>query len=118
MEDKNKLIGRIYPTILSCVNNRYLIILGIFAFYSFILTTKVESIVDRLRDIQFYGSIALSIIILFNSLNYIFNSAEQYKLENNNFKDNFCLWIIRNKIELMFFIISNGIIWFAYDMIK
>jgi len=116
-EDDNKLTGRIYPTILSCVNNRYIILLGIFAFYSFILTTEVKSISEKLRDIQLYGSITFSVIIIFNSLNYFVNSAEQFKIENKNHVDDCKQWIKRNKMELGFLILSNFIIWFAFCVI-
>lgn len=114
MENKDKLVGRIYPAIQSCVQNRYFIIIGIFAFYSFILTTGLKSLEGRLRLIQLYGSIAFSVIIIFNSINYCINSADQYECENEHFKDSICSSLKRNIMEEIFFIISNTIIWLSY----
>jgi len=39
-KDKVILDGRVYPAIQACVSNRYKIVLGIFAYYSFIFTSE------------------------------------------------------------------------------
>ena len=116
MEKKDILTGRIYPAIHSCVNNRYFILLGIFTFYSFILTSTNKNIICNLDKIQLYGTIALFAITLLNSVNYIFNSCEAFKLKKNR-KMHCCDFLWRNKIELPFLIITTVILCFAFKLI-
>jgi hypothetical protein len=111
ISDKDKFIlqGRIYPILNTCINNRYKIILGIFAFYAFILNSNVGTIQKNLEEIKLYGSIMFTLFIAFNSLNYFFNEID--KLNREKIKKDCWLW--RNKMELIFAIISIAIVWLA-----
>jgi hypothetical protein len=77
-----KLVGRIYPAIKSCVSNRYRILLGIFAFYSFIATTDLYE-GKPVKPWIFMGVSAIfTVFIVHNMLNYRKNAQEQYAAED------------------------------------
>ena len=83
ISEKNKTIlsGRIYPTIQSCVNNRYKIVVGYFAICGYLVINK-----DRLKEFVDIGAVSFlaiifTIFIMHNSVNYWLNSKEQSKLE-------------------------------------
>ena len=78
---KLKLEGRIYPAIKSCVSNRYRILLGVFAFYSFIATTDLYKGIKEKPWILIGVSAIFTAFILHNVLNYRKNAQEQYAAE-------------------------------------
>jgi hypothetical protein len=81
----NKLIleGRIYPAIRSCVNNRYKIILGLFAYYSFIFSSKIffQVLTNSRGIVNDIVSIIFILFIIHNRINYKLNCKEQTVLE-------------------------------------
>jgi hypothetical protein len=80
---KLKLEGRIYPAIQSCVSNRYRILLGVFAFYSFIASTELYGkIHDNRPWILIGASIIFIAFIVHNMFNYWKNAQEQYAAED------------------------------------
>jgi hypothetical protein len=115
---KEILKGRIWPAINSCVGNRYKIVVSLFAFYSFIMTSTINSIRTRFSTIQLYISVMISLFTIFNSINYILNSGEQWRIENPDKSDNFWEKIKRNNIEIFFLIIMMGLIWGSFWLIK
>jgi hypothetical protein len=117
ISENNKVIlnGRIYPAIAACVNNRYKIILGLFAFYSFILTSQKKPVEDHYNEILSYGSIMFVIFIVHNCFNYCVNSGDQRKYENTNDSGcRICDFIKYNLMELLFMICSLILICGAY----
>ena len=118
LSDLEILKNRIYPAIQSCVKARYYIIVGIFAFYSFILTSNVPSITTNFDCIKLYGSIMFTLFTFLNSYNYCRNSGEQYSIEKKNESDSFGIWLKRNDIELIFFILAVSLIWGFFLLIK
>lgn len=112
------LKGRIWPAIQSCVGNRYKIVISFFAFYSFIMTSTIQSIRTRFDDIKLYTSIIFTLLTLLNSYNYIRNSAEQRKIEDPHANDSYRKWIKRNDVELSFFVIMMALIWGSFLLIK
>lgn len=80
--DKIKLDGRIYPAIRSCVNNRYKIIVSIFAYYSFIFSSETFCQITNQNFIRIGSTIFFLIIVLINSFNYWENAKEQITIEN------------------------------------
>lgn len=119
--NKDILNGRIYPAIQSCVANRYRILLGIFAFYSFVMTSTIQSIRLRFDDIKLYASILFTVVTLLNSYNYVRNSSEQRKREKEDEEksraDNWLEWIKRNDIELIFVFVMMILIWGSFRLI-
>jgi hypothetical protein len=111
---KNKFIlqGRIYPAIQACVNNRYKIILGVFAYYSFIFTSeKFRSQVD-IAGVNLLVSIIFSVFVGHNLVNYWMNAWEQCKIENDGrltWKD----WPI---MEILFSAFTLVLIWGAHTL--
>jgi len=105
VERKEILIGRIYPAIQSCVRNRFLFLLGIFTFYSFILTSTNKNVIDNFNKIQNYGTVLFFLITLFNFLNYLFNSIEAFKIEVEDRKMYCCEIFDKLKVEIIFFAI-------------
>ena len=111
---KDILKGRIWPAIQCCVNNRYRIVISIFAFYSFIMTSTIQSIKDNFDDIKLYASIMFTLLTALNSYNYFQNSRDQTKLEKENPKGTFCK---RNDVELAFFAIIMILVWGSFLLI-
>ena len=74
--DKTKLTGRIYPTILNCVNNRYKIIAGYFAIVGFLLV--IEKLLKQFIDsgTLVYLPIIFTILVFLNTFNYWLNTKE------------------------------------------
>jgi len=83
--EKNKLIlqGRIYPAIQFCVSNRYRIIIGIFAYYSFIFNTDIfrQAVQRSFGVINYLISGFFLFFVIHNRINYRLNCEEQTKLE-------------------------------------
>ena len=100
-EEKIKLTNRIYPGIISCVNNRYKIIVGIFAYYAFVL--NAESFLNVPVNHYVINWLVVFLFMLLtalNSFNYFCNEREQNKIEKLGGN-----WFTRNWIELFFLII-------------
>jgi len=109
LSDKNKMIltGRIYPAIQSCVNNRYKIVLGIFAYYGFIFTSKLSTITCK---VNFFTSIIFTLFAGHNLWNYWANARDQKKYENGGQLD-VKLLEVRPDAEIIFAIIVFSLIW-------
>jgi hypothetical protein len=113
-----KLQGRIYPALRSCVGNRYKIVLGLFAYYGFLLSTSSE--IAR-RIYEYYISLGFSIVMglftIHNTANYLLNRYERIKLEGDSLKYS---WKKPNTwplIEFISFILIVGLILFSYLVI-
>lgn len=78
------LSERIYPAIKECVNNRYKILIGFFAYYAFITNTTNHAILINIVLIQVIIAIMFSVFIVFNYINYYLNTREQLILESCN----------------------------------
>ena len=85
-KDKVILNGRVYPAIQACVSNRYKIVLGIFAYYSFIYTS--ENFYTRLKccDVNLYVSTIFALFVLHNLVNYWCNNNTECELEKRKRK--------------------------------
>ena len=107
ISENNKFIlqGRIYPILTACVNNRYKIVLGFFAFYSFILNSDNNYISKNFDQIKVFGSIMFVLLTSFNSVNYFANSGEKSRMEG--LRDS---WLSRNNMELFFCIGMSAIV--------
>ncbi len=78
--EKTRLTGRIYPTIQSCVNNRYKIIVGYFAVVGFLLV-KVDVLKLFIKSgALVFLSIIFTLFVVHNSVNYWRNAKEQWEL--------------------------------------
>ena len=85
-DDKIILQGRIYPAIQSCVNNRYKIILGLFAYYGYVLSHKEVLCILKEHRGNWICSAILSSFVLHNLINYWFNRKDQMDREPENKK--------------------------------
>lgn len=109
-KDKTILTGRIYPTIQSCVNNRYKIVVGYFAICGFLVISK-----DRLKEFVDIGAasflaIIFTIFVIHNSVNYWLNSKEQSNLEQLDQKFEI--------VEVVSSIVIIIIIWIGYCFLR
>ena len=112
--DKLKLTGRIYPAIKSCVDNRYKIVIGFFAYYTFVLnSTNINAIKNNFTAIQLIMSIIFTLFIFHNYYNYASNADEIEKIEKLGKH-----WFKRSILEFIFGIIMVIIIWLAFALIK
>lgn len=87
VSNETKLTGRVYPAILSCMNNRYKIISGILIYYAFLISNPNTS--AALLEDRFIGAIIPLFLFLFslhNYTNYRANAIEQYKFEKEEWK--------------------------------
>ncbi len=77
-EDLGKLAlkGRVYPTIRSCVDNRYRILAGIAAYYGFVLATSMP-----LHRVSVLVTAVMAAFVLHNLYNYWTAAKEQFVLE-------------------------------------
>jgi uncharacterized membrane protein len=115
---KTILAGRIYPAIQACVGNRYKIVISIFAFYSFMMTSTMESIKGNFEEIKLYGSVLFTLLTFLNFYNYVQNSGEQFKLEKPNTKDSLYRFLKRNDVELIFLVILMILVWGSFALIR
>ncbi|MDH4239810.1 MAG: hypothetical protein OEW48_09625 [Phycisphaerae bacterium] len=130
--DKTKLEGRIYPAIQSCVGNRYKIILGIFAYYGFMLLQSDKSwflnIGCRIHVLNLAASFIFTLFVIHNTANYFANASEQKEIEftcGENEKlqgKDHCYKLgrfIQDKvpIEICSFIVILILIWLAFIFI-
>ena len=80
--DEIKLNGRIYHAIKACVNNRYRVLAGVVAYYSFIYTSKdFKTIIETREWASIFISFAFALFTIINSYNYIKNTIEQRAIE-------------------------------------
>ncbi len=114
----DKLKGRIYPAIQSCVGNRYKILISFFAFYSFIMTSEISSIRNNFDNIQKYASILFILLSGLNFYNYWRNAKEQWGIENNGKKYGWREWYNCIDVELFFFLIMVSLVFLFYCLIK
>ena len=100
--DQLKLSGRIYPAIISCVNNRWKIMLALFAYYSFAFRSDYFASFRIALPIDGIMTTILIVFIIQNFINYYFNANEQIKIERK--VDRVGIWttIIASKIEIFF----------------
>lgn len=118
LSNKDILVGRIYPAIKSCVNNRYKIIVAFFAYYSFVFSDEDFQLIARKPNVSEVVSILFSALIILNSINYMFNAYEQIKLEKKDegwSKFWSMLWAL--KIEIPFAIVSVYMVYYAHSLI-
>jgi hypothetical protein len=106
--EKNKMIlqGRIYPAIQECVNNRYKIVLGIFAYYSFIFSSGQFPEGWKALIVNFIVSLIFTGFIIHNLVNYCWNNNEECNLEGRKCK---C-----PTMEIFFFALAFVLIWGAF----
>ena len=111
-----KLSGRIYPAIILCINNRYRIFLGIFAYYGFVLNLVYAFNKCINNEVHIIVSVIFTLLLSHNYFNYLLNNKEQHKIENQNSKA--FPWFKETYIELGFDIVGLFIIWIAYFILK
>jgi len=109
-KDKTILNGRIYPAIQCCVNNRYKIVLGIFAYYSFIFTSDKLFEKAKTSNINLYASFLFTFFIFHNLVNYWNNNNDECKLEQRK-----CEF---PTMEILFFIAAFILIWGAFGYFR
>ena len=111
--DKTKLTGRIYPSILNCINNRYKIIAGYLAIVGFLLV--IEKLLKQIIDsgTLVYLPIIFTIFVFLNSVNYWLNSNEQCELENRNNNILKEIWL-----DIAFSLVMVIFIWGGYCFLK
>lgn len=108
LSEKDKVIlqGRIYPAIQSCVQNRYYLLLGIFAYYSFIFTSpEFQKKINANPEVSCLISLIFTVFIVHNLMNYWLNSIEQKEKEGDK-RDS-------PTMEISFFSITFLLIWGA-----
>ena len=113
--DKAKLTGRIYPTILNCVNNRYKIIAGYFAIVGFLLV--IEKLLKQFIDsgTLVYLPIIFTILVFLNTFNYWLNTKEQCELENRNKN----ISVLKESwLDIAFSLVMAILIWGGYFFLK
>ncbi len=116
--DRTILTGRIYPTILNCVNNRYKIIAGYIAISGFLLV--VEKLLSQLvssSNLFFLPSIFSAFVIL-NSINYWFNAKEQIKLEKGETSVSFKSTLNESCLDIIFSAMMLVFIWGGYCFLR
>ncbi|MDI6728747.1 MAG: hypothetical protein QMD44_07495 [Thermodesulfovibrionales bacterium] len=114
MTAKEKLEGRIYPAIKSCVGNRYKIITGIFSVYAFVKSSLNTNIITE--KVSLYAAWVFTFFVVHNSANYFFNAWEQYGLEEtegNEISTGKRIWYFM-RAEGFFLIAMLLIIWMGY----
>jgi len=114
MTAKEKLEGRIYPAIKSCVGNRYKIVTGIFSVYAFIKSSLNTNIITG--QVLPYVAWVFTFFTIHNSFNYFFNAWEQYNLEEtegNKINIHKRIWYLV-RAEGFFSIAMLLIIWLGY----
>jgi len=116
-KDKVILDGRVYPAIQACVSNRYKIVLGIFAYYSFISTS--ENFYEKLKctNINLYVSFIFTFFVLHNLVNYWLNNRDELKIETKSE----IKWTDLKKwpwMEIGFVIVASLLIWGGYFFVK
>jgi hypothetical protein len=109
------LAERIYPAIKECVNNRYKILIGFFAYYAFVTNTTNSTINTNIRLIQIVMAIVFSVFIIFNSISYYLNTREQLMLETGNRNK---AYIKNSLLEFIFGLIMLFINWISYFLVK
>jgi len=119
LTQKNKVIlnGRVYPAIQACVSNRYKIVLGIFAYYSFIFTSGDFCKKFECSNINIYVSIIFTFFVLHNLVNYWLNNSEELKIETNSEikRIDFKEW---PWMEISFAVTASLLIWGGYFFVK
>ena len=113
--DELKLTGRIYPSIKSCVDNRYKIVISFFAYYAFIINVKIQAVLSNITIIQLIMSMVFTLFIFHNYYNYTRNANAQQKIEKPEKPQN---WFSMNLIEIIFGFIMLITIWLAFVFIK
>ena len=116
-KDRIILEGRIYPGILSCVNNRWRIFIGIFAYYSFQFTPYFSDKNGRISELNLLISFLFTGFILHNLFNYAANLKIERLLEE---KRNINWWVAlwESYMEWSFSILSIIIVWSLYNNFK
>ena len=104
--DKLTLKDAIFPALLSCVNNRYRIVLGVFLYYAFILNSLKLFEPTMKKEVNLISSVIFTFFVLHNALNYWMNSRDREDIERGGHK---CPWI-----EIIFSIGILLIIWIAH----
>jgi len=116
--ERNKMIlqGRVYPAIQSCVNNRYKIILGIFAYYAFIFSSGRFTEDIRGLFVNFLVSVIFTIFLIHNLVNYWLNNNEKCELEKKcdpeKKRESEC-----PTMEIIFFVSVFILIWGAFYIV-
>jgi len=116
-KDKVILNGRVYPAIQACVNNRYKIVLGIFAYYSFIFTSKNFCKKFECSNINIYVSIIFTFFVIHNLVNYYLNNREEKKIETKSE----IKWTDFKKwpwMEMLFAVAACFLIWGGYFFVR
>jgi hypothetical protein len=106
--DKIKLTGRIYPAIQKCVGNRYRILIGIFAYYGFLLTKPSILSLFQTNKINLFVSIFFTLCICHNTYNYCANANDQHKIEGGQRRKTW--WLV----EAAWSFLSLVILWVAF----
>lgn len=110
-----KLYGRMYPAIRSCVDNRYKIVISLFAYYAFIINVKSGVVLSNIKSIQIIMSLIFTFFVIFNYINYAKNSFDIQEIEQIEKPKN---WLARSILEFIFAFIMILIIWGAFCLIK
>ena len=115
----NKLIlkGRIYPGILSCVNNRWRIFIGIFAYYSLQFTSYFNDGNKSISEINLLISWLFTGFILHNLFNYTANLKVERLLEEKR-DINWWVALYESYMEWTFTLLSINIVWLLYHNLK
>ncbi len=109
------LTGRVYPSIISCVRNRVLILTSFFAYYAFILNSDKY---PKDRIIQLFVSIFFMLAVAHNLFNYVFNHQEELILEGREENPGFLQTLFTSPMELFFTIVMIFLIFAAFFLIK
>ena len=116
------LSNMVYPAIKGCVQNRYLILIGFFAYYAFISVNddRVLSLFSiGFKEINFVVSLLFFAAVIHNLINYLFNYMDQIILESKNGQPpNFWCVLWESKMEWVFSLVMVILIIGAFSLIK
>jgi hypothetical protein len=109
------LTGMVYPSILSCVRNRGLILTSFFAYYAFILNSEKY---PKDWKIHFAVSIFFVLAVFHNLLNYVFNHRDELELEGKETSPEFWHTLLISPMEWLFTVAMLALIVGSYSFIK
>jgi Sec-independent protein secretion pathway component TatC len=115
VDEKTMLTSMVYPSLLSCVRNRALILTSFFAYYAFILNAEKY---PKNENIRLAVSIFFVLVVFHNLLNYIFNHQQQLEIEGREESPRFWHTLLISPMEWLFAVVMLALIVGAHCLIK
>lgn len=111
IKEETMLTGMVYPSILSCVRNRGLILTSFFAYYAFILNSEKY---PKDWKIHLAVSVFFALAVFHNLVNYVFNHQDELELEGREKDPKFWHTLLISPMEWLFTVAMLALIVGAY----